>query len=437
MRNAPALAAWLALAITLAGCASTSPAPMNTTEGTPPGPPPPPPTKGTLRVHAIDVGPGQATVVELPQGHVLLMGCGPRAGSGDDHPVVQALRDRFGQPPGGHLLGLVVPSAAPGVAGGCADVLEFYFVDHLYDAWVPGGEGNATFAALRERVRGDNGTVHALVANDTLGGGLPFGPNATIQLPADEEDSGGSLDLLAAPSPQGGLALRLRFGEASFCWLGSLAASQDAALALNATLGACAVVLAGAEVPSAALLQRAAPKVAALSVGRNLLAQPDAGSLCRIEQTGARLLLTHRAGDIDLATEGQDPRVRPMQAEPGRGCGGQGYWMPDGAPAGAPGTLQVHLGADAGAACAGRPATVQVRVADEDGAPVADANLTARWDLGDRWPTDHTATDDQGGAELSRQLDPASAGAPVVLDVRVVLGEEWGLAMAALTPCAA
>jgi len=402
----------VALVVLLAGC--TTPTPPG---GAPPGPPP---IVGTLRVTALDVGDGDATLIELPKGALLLVGCGPAAGSADENPVVQFLEAGIA-PAQSKLLGLFVAHTSGQHAGGCAEVAQHFYFQNLYDASRPGSGRDDAERALRSSVRAENGTIHTLQANDTLGGGTPFtiGP---LELPTNESAAGVRLDVLAVPNATAqGLALRVGFGAQSVCLLPASDAAEEEAL----TQACDALITSPRAALGAPLLARLQSQWNVLSIGPTPPSPPDAPLLCRLD-TNAALLTTHRAGDVVITMEGGNLTTPTAFVERGTACSGASFWRPDGTMVQGPDALQVKL--EVRRLCNSSQAQVDATVEDADGSPSAGARVAVRWLESDGAPLDRAVADARGNVSVTRNLGMAP-GEPRV-DARAWFGTAVGEATA-------
>lgn len=227
------------------------------------------PADGRLRVAVLDVGQGDALVVEGPDGRAIVIDAGP-GGAGrldaGERVVAPYLWSRG-------LLRVV------------ATVVTHEHNDHT------GG-----MAAVRERFPGaEMWTTRDLTSTPRVLGG------AVIT----------ALPLIAGPRPNDrALVLRVEYGAVSFLLTSDIPGSVehtlvDRRLPLQATV--LKVAHHGARDSSVAPFVAAVrPTVAAVSVGtRNAYRHPDPGTLARLEAAGARVLRTDRDGAILFETDGR------------------------------------------------------------------------------------------------------------------------------------
>jgi competence protein ComEC len=227
------------------------------------------PPDGRLRVTVLDVGQGDALVVEGPNGRAVVIDAGP-GGAGrldaGERVVAPYLWWRG-------LLRLT------------ATVVTHEHADHA------GG-----MAAVRERFPGaETWTAASLALGPrTLGG-------AVIT----------ALPVIGGPRANDhALVLRVDYGVASFLLASDISGTVERALvAAHAPLDATVLKVAhhGARDGSTpSFLAAVRPSVAAVSVGaRNPYRHPDAAALARLDATGARVLRTDRDGALLFETDGR------------------------------------------------------------------------------------------------------------------------------------
>lgn len=302
----------------------------------PPGGQPAP--GGTLRVHYVDVGQGDGTVWELPDGSLVVYDCGDVARSADEDPMVRHLRDVMGRAPGSVIHAVIASHGHRDHVGGCDALFETYRILHVYEAWYDGADRTAAYDRFLSLILAEGAQLHTLQetaaadAERVFGRGdavdLPAGANATATFfwPPEIEDS---WDAIA----QSSLGVRLVFGEVSFCFQGDIETAQEARLASEEAARdlSCDVYLVGhhgsREASSAAWLRRMSPRVAVVSFGENPYGHPTSAALCRVQEAGAKVYATHRAGTLLVETDGRAVRVSPERPETEDYCtDGASYW---------------------------------------------------------------------------------------------------------------
>jgi len=253
-------------------------------------------TRSDLRVTFIDVGQGDAALVETPGGHTLLIdGGGSFDGSFDpgERVIEPLLRAR-----GIDRLDLVALSHPhPDHLNGLHRVLERFRVDRL---WTSGDDGrNPDYARLLATAR-QRGVALPVPVQLVIGGVAvtPLGPwlDDRIGVP-------GGLTVNDAS-----LVLRLDFATRGVLFPGDLEADGEGELVGRRALGA-AIAADVLKVPhhgsktssTPELVAAVAPSLAVISLGwQNRFHFPDAGVFARYAERGTRVLRTDRDGAISV-----------------------------------------------------------------------------------------------------------------------------------------
>lgn len=258
-----------------------------------------------LRVHFLDVGQGDATLLVTPEGHSVLIDTGERADS-----ILAALREHL--PDGARSIDLVVithPQSDHGEA--LWPIVEHYDIGQLLV--------NRYFEATRFGQR----LIELAKQRDVPTILAEPGQRIVVTGPSNLV-----LDLLWPPPaglPESYLAdpnatstvLRASYGDAVFLFTGDINAQQE----LDLVRGACVrsvrpcdigadvlkVSHQGSRFSSASLfLERVRPTVAIVSAGvRNPHGHPHAEVMANLERIGATSLITAQRGDISLSTDGR------------------------------------------------------------------------------------------------------------------------------------
>jgi competence protein ComEC len=252
------------------------------------GPDPP----GRLTVRFLDVGQGDATLIQHPDGTAVLFDGGPPEAG-----VARLLRKA-----GVERLALVVAThASRDHHGGLAEVLRRFPVEALVD----GGDGTAdpAFRALLreaaargiERLAGTTPLALALAGGDLRIQLLSPPPRPPGPAPED-------------PNPRAVVAI-VSAGE--FDLLLSADAESETLLPLELPdVEAMKVPHHGSEDPGLpALLERVRPQLAAIEVGPNTYGHPDPRTLAALERAGVKVYRTDRDGTVTLSVEGGGMRV--------------------------------------------------------------------------------------------------------------------------------
>jgi competence protein ComEC len=228
------------------------------------------PSDGRLRLTVLDVGQGDAIVVEMPDGRTILVDAGSggamRLDAGE-RVVAPFLWNRGVL----RLAGVAVTHDDVDHAGGAPTVRRLFGID---EQWT--GE-NAPTAPRR------------------------FGRVLVTPLPP-----------LAAPGGRrndAGLVLRIEMGLASFLLASDIGAARERELvASGARLGSTVLKVAhhgSRSSTTAEFLRAVRPTIAAISVGaRNAYGHPDDGVLVRLAEAGAEIYRTDRDGALIFETDG-------------------------------------------------------------------------------------------------------------------------------------
>jgi competence protein ComEC len=222
---------------------------------------------GRLRVTVLDVGQGDAIVVEAPDGRVVVVDAG--AGGASRLDVGERVVAPFLWNRGVLALHATLTTHDDiDHAGGMAALRRLFRVCETWDA-APGPHalGGAVLTAIAPDVRGGRRNDRATMLRVELG-------LATILLASDVE-AAGEQALLAAGIPLGATVLKVGHHGA-------------------------------ATSSTAPFLSAVRPSLAIVSVGaRNPYGHPNAGALARLAAVGARVYRTDRDGAVLLETDGR------------------------------------------------------------------------------------------------------------------------------------
>jgi competence protein ComEC len=255
------------------------------------------PTEHMLRVTFLDVGQGDAALIELPEGPRLLVDGGPggpRRFDVGERVLAPFLWNR----PLLRLDALALSHWDADHAGGAAAVLTRFHVGELWQSAHPPTGAPETVAALaRSRT-----PRRSLVAGQRLWLGRAL---VTVLGPGAE------------PGPAANdrsLVLRLDWRGISLLFPGDLGPRGEAQALERGGPGRALVLKVahhGSRFSStAAFLAQVRPHLAVISVGaRNPFRHPSADTLARLEAGGARVYRTDRDGAVILETDGRVLRV--------------------------------------------------------------------------------------------------------------------------------
>ncbi len=258
---------------------------------------------GLVRIVVLDVGQGEAILVQAPDGPAFLVdtgGGGPGRGDRGERVVVPALR-RLGLR---RLTALALTEGAPDHAGGLAGLLEGLPIDEV---WIPAGSEEAPWLdpvvargiPQRALARGDRLWVGSLLVT------VLHPPRAG---PAEGPESGGHP--LEAP-----LLLRVEWGLfAAVLATGGGPAAEAATLRAGQPLGAPVLKVSGngsrrGSPPD--FLAAVGPRLAVIPVGtRNPFGHPAPAVLARLGAAGATVYRTDQDGAVDIRSDGTRVWVR-------------------------------------------------------------------------------------------------------------------------------
>ncbi|HPL28708.1 MAG TPA: DNA internalization-related competence protein ComEC/Rec2 [Anaerolineae bacterium] len=256
---------------------------------------------GRLHVTFLDVGQGDAILVQTPDGRRLLVDGGP-----DPTVLPAALGKRLApwqrsldlvaltHPDEDHLAGLV-------------PVARRYALGLVLDTHLP--HDTPTGQAWQT----ENATRDTPILYPQRGTTLDLGSGVRLQVlhPGDSP-----LAATRSDSNNNGLVLRLSYGRASFLLTGDLEMEGEQQLLRQEDLALDATVLKVAHhgartATTLRFLEAVTPQVAVISVGAgNSYGHPTAEVLQRLQAAGAQVLRTDECGDVEVVTDGEQLWVR-------------------------------------------------------------------------------------------------------------------------------
>ena len=229
------------------------------------------PADGRLRLTILDVGQGDAIVVEIPDGRALLVDCGsggPMRLDAGERVVAPFLWNRGVL----RLAAMAVTHDDSDHAGGAASVRRLFAIDEEWTA--------ASLPLVPRR----------------------FGRVEITPLPSTAATGG-------RPN-ESALVLRIEMGLASFLLASDIGAFRERELVAAGTrLDSTVLKVAhhgSRSSTGAAFLRAVGPRFAAISVGaRNPYGHPDAGVVARLAEVGAETYRTDRDGALIFETDGE------------------------------------------------------------------------------------------------------------------------------------
>ena len=248
---------------------------------------------GRLRVTVLDIGQGDAILIETPAGHNILIDGGPSEAA-----IMQALGRALS--PRVRRIDLVVLShAQDDHVTGLVSVLERYSVGSVLAPPLPGG--SAAYAAWQAEVESGAVTSREAVASTWID--LGRGVRLEVLAPPDPPLRGTPDDLNS-----NSIVLRLVYGDLSFLLTGDLSAEGEEALLRTGVDLRSAVLKLGHHgsdgSSTAAFLAAVRPSVAVASAGAgNNFGHPSPSTILRLGATP--LLRTDRNGSVRFETDGK------------------------------------------------------------------------------------------------------------------------------------
>lgn len=260
-----------------------------------------------LRVTFLDVGQGDAAVIETPAGRTLLIDAGNVTADGEDDMgrlvVAPYLRWRGVN----RIDALILTHPDTDHIGGAATLLLQFPTGLLMD----NGQltrSDSTPAVNALQAARDRGTPLRSARRGQVWQ-TDDGVTVRILAPAEQDLSGSD--------NEASIVARLEYGQISFLFTGDAGEPSEQALARSGLLQPCHVLKVGhhgsLSSSSERFLSAVRPHVAVISVGqRNTHGHPRRQVLARLEQAGARVYRTDRMGAITCRTDGITLTVEPM-----------------------------------------------------------------------------------------------------------------------------
>ncbi|MGB8328719.1 MAG: DNA internalization-related competence protein ComEC/Rec2, partial [Polyangiales bacterium] len=260
--------------------------------------------RGLLRVSFVDVGQGDATLIDFPDGRLALVD----TGQGGRHPAVRALRDLLAARRRSRIDVLVITHGHPDHYGGLQQLLGEIEVGEL---WLNGQllteERDGAMARLVSSAMA--GGTRVRFAPELCGSHPGFGGvNLEVLWPCPRYDPALGLN-------DNSITLRLVFGERSFLLTGDLEADSERLLVKSGAIGPSDVLKVahhGSRTStSPPFLAAVRPSLAVISSGAgNRYGHPSPLVVERLGNAGATVWRTDVHGGLIVSTDGRRLDVR-------------------------------------------------------------------------------------------------------------------------------
>ncbi|MGB3683995.1 MAG: ComEC/Rec2 family competence protein [Rubrobacteraceae bacterium] len=233
---------------------------------------------------SIDVGQGDATLIQSGGESYLIDGGDPEAGP----EVVDFLRSRGVE----ELDGLVATHPDADHIGGLSDVLDAFEVSTVYLS----GDNKATTTAntFLSAVQEEESQVLEARAGLELDWG---GTDVVVVAPPPESEGG-----LFSDSNENSVSLLLTFGEARVLLPGDAESQAEEYISMGLYTGPVTLLKVGHHGSNSStsplLLSRFPPEVAVVSVGDNSYGHPTPQTIGRLKTVGAEVFRTDEQGDV-------------------------------------------------------------------------------------------------------------------------------------------
>lgn len=260
---------------------------------------------GSLRVSFVDVGQGDATLIDLPDGQLALID----TGQGGRHPAVRELRALLSARRRSRIDLLLISHGHPDHYGGLAELIDEVDITEL---WLNGQ------LLTEER----DGAMSRLVAS-AMGRGtvLRFAPEICD---APRSHGGAILEVLW-PCPRydaaldlndNSIAVRLEYGRRSFLFTGDLEREAERRLLDAGRIQHADVLKVGHHgsktSSSSAFVDSVRPSLAMISCGAgNRYGHPSDSVLARLQAAGAEVFRSDIHGGVIVSTDGESLDVGP------------------------------------------------------------------------------------------------------------------------------
>lgn len=248
-------------------------------------------SRGTLRVAFLDVGQGDAILIESPTGNQLLIDGGPGNAVLPELGRVLPFYDRS-------LDGVLLSHPNLDHLSGFLEVLKRYDVGYDLES---GRAHTIPEYAEFERLVAEHGVRRELVRRGTT---IDLGGGAILEILSPEER-----DLFTKDLNDTMVVARLTYGDTAFLFTGDMERGLEARLVASGddlTAQVLKVGHHGSKTSSSeALLAAIDPEYAVIEVGKNSYGHPNGDVLARLASFGAQVLRTDTDGTVIFESDGQ------------------------------------------------------------------------------------------------------------------------------------
>ncbi|MCG8557901.1 MAG: DNA internalization-related competence protein ComEC/Rec2 [Proteobacteria bacterium] len=270
--------------------------------------------RDVLRVTFVDVGQGDAALIDLPDGRAMLIDAGGNPGGGPD-PGTRALLPLLGERRRSRIDVVAITHPHPDHYGGLASLVDRIPIGELWDtgqgsAEQPDGEADKLFARARGRATRVIGPGELCDRPRQAGGA-----RIEVLWPCPGYDPG--LDL-----NDNSLVIRIAFGRHRFLFTGDIEREAEKALVrqgIDLRADVLKVPHHGSRTSTdPTFLAAVSPRLAVLSTGRgNRFGHPHAEVVQRLTAATRRLLRTDEDGGVVVTSDGNELRVRTWREQMG------------------------------------------------------------------------------------------------------------------------
>ncbi|MGB3053150.1 MAG: DNA internalization-related competence protein ComEC/Rec2 [Polyangiales bacterium] len=260
--------------------------------------------RGLLRVSFVDVGQGDATLIDLPDGQLLLID----TGQGGRHPAARELRALLDARRRSRIDVLAITHGHPDHYGGLRDLVGEIEIGEI---WLNG-------QLVTEEL--DGAMAQLLSSAMAHGSRLRFAP----ELCDTTRHFGGAVLEVLWPCPRydaafglndNSIALRLVYGRRSFLFTGDLEHEAELALVAAGRIQPADVLQVGHHgsrtSTSPVLVAAVRPSFAVISCGAgNRYGHPSPAVIARLREAGASVFRTDLRGGVIIATDGEQLEIR-------------------------------------------------------------------------------------------------------------------------------